>query len=378
MDSNPTPNDGLEATRQYTVCTSTSSQYARSIRGRVMISARPSTDLLALQGLPSLLSIRSPLFYEHPQISGAEISVDVEASLTEELVDVQHAFIRRLLGINSRSMLAVLFSETGLMPIRMRRLLLALARLRYMVQLGPNRRVRWALLDSVDLFAAGKASWAGDLAIMLRCLPTPIRITPADFLCLQAIEAIAKRVEEVVDADIQFDIDGLQKTHLLRGRMEVIEETGAHAVVTRRKRHYLTMVPIPAHRIALTRLLLSDHNLSVERLRYASRTRRVVPREERLCRFCRAAVEDEVHALLDCKGYLPLVQMRESALADMFSGDPPLRNAYRRLRAYEFLQAMVASRRAIRRVAKFVCDVLLVFDTFERYIPDGYNVVAHV
>ena len=73
-------------------------------------------------------------------ISGSEISIDLDASLMEELVDIQHAFIRRLLGINSRSMLAVLFSETGLMPIRMRQVLLALARLRYMVQLGDNGR----------------------------------------------------------------------------------------------------------------------------------------------------------------------------------------------------------------------------------------------
>ena len=245
-----------------------------------------------------------------------------------------------------------------------------------MVQLGDDRRVRWALLDSVDLFAAGKAGWAGDLAIMLRCLPTPIRIAPADFLCLKSIEAIAKRVEEVVDADIQFDINFLQKTHLLRGRLEVIEETGAHAVVARRKRHYLTMVPIPAHRIALTRLLLSDHNLSVERLRYASRTRRIVPREERLCRFCRAEVEDEIHALLQCKGHLPLVRLRESLLADIFYCDPPLQNAYARLTTPEFLQTMVGSRRAIRRVAKYVCDVLAIFDSFERYIPDGYNIVS--
>ncbi|KAJ7258790.1 hypothetical protein B0H12DRAFT_1014742, partial [Mycena haematopus] len=125
-------------------------------------------------------------------------------------------------------------------------------------------------------------------------------------------------------------------------------------------------------------LLLSGHNLSVERLRYASRTRRVVPREERLCRFCRAAVEDEVHALLECNSYPPLVQMRGSALADMFHCDPPLQNAYGRLRTYDFLQTMVVSRRAIRRVAKYVCDVLVVFDTFERYIPDGYNVAVHV
>ena len=68
-------------------------------------------------------------------ISAAEISIDVDAHLLDDYLDIQHLFLRRLLGINSRSMLAVLFTETGLVPIRIRRLLLALARLRYMVGL---------------------------------------------------------------------------------------------------------------------------------------------------------------------------------------------------------------------------------------------------
>ncbi|KAJ7213127.1 hypothetical protein GGX14DRAFT_564170 [Mycena pura] len=50
------------------------------------------------------------------------------------------------------------------------------------------------------------------------------------------------------------------------------------------------MVTIPAHRIALTRLLLSNHNLSVERLRFCS---------------CRGIVEDEVHALFGCDAHPP-------------------------------------------------------------------------
>jgi hypothetical protein len=59
------------------------------------------------------------------------------------------------------------------MPTRIRRLLLTLARLRYMAGLPDDRRVRWALLDSVDLFAAGKACWAGGIAILLRALRAP-------------------------------------------------------------------------------------------------------------------------------------------------------------------------------------------------------------
>ncbi|KAJ7683313.1 hypothetical protein B0H17DRAFT_941969, partial [Mycena rosella] len=120
-------------------------------------------------------------------ISGGDIAIDVNAALVKELLEAQHLFLRRLLdpctlsslGINSRLMLAVLFTETGLMPIRIRRLLLALGRLRYMADLGEDRTVRMALMDSLDLFAAKLPGWAGDVAIMLSTLPTPIRIAPA-------------------------------------------------------------------------------------------------------------------------------------------------------------------------------------------------------
>ncbi|KAF7360729.1 Reverse transcriptase domain-containing protein [Mycena venus] len=73
-------------------------------------------------------------------ISAAEISIDVDAHLLDEYLDAQYLFLWRLLGINSHSMLAVLFTETGLMPIRIQRLLLALSRLRYMVGLEDIRR----------------------------------------------------------------------------------------------------------------------------------------------------------------------------------------------------------------------------------------------
>ncbi|KAJ7330404.1 hypothetical protein DFH08DRAFT_638183, partial [Mycena albidolilacea] len=59
-------------------------------------------------------------------------------------------------------------------------------------------------------------------------------------------------------------------------------------------------IPVPAHRKALTRLILSAHTLGVELLRYVERDRPAVPRYTRLCRFCRRRVETEAHALLEC------------------------------------------------------------------------------
>jgi hypothetical protein len=276
--------------------------------------------------------------------SGADICLDVDNGLVKEHLEAQHLFLRRLLGINSRSMIAVLFTETGLMPIRVRRLLLALGRLRYMADLGEDsgRMVRAALLDSVDLFAAGHGGWAGDVAIMLSTLPTPIRVVPTNFLPVVTIDAIIEKVTIVVDADLQFDIDNLQKTHLLRNRLEAVDET--FSLVTRRRRHYLMMVADPAHRKALTRLLLGDHTLSVERLRYPARHRLSIPRHERLCRFCRTGVEDEVHALLDCNTSVRLADMRAQFLEDAFLRDGELKVAFTQMSHYEFLRRLVSLR----------------------------------
>ena len=53
-------------------------------------------------------------------------------------------------------------------------------------------------------------------------------------------------------------------------------------------------------RRALSRLVASDHCLSVEVLRYQTRRPDSVPLERRLCRFCHSHVEDEYHALFVC------------------------------------------------------------------------------
>ncbi|KAJ6482319.1 hypothetical protein C8R47DRAFT_920944, partial [Mycena vitilis] len=47
---------------------------------------------------------------------GCEICLDVDPVNLRELTDVQHEYIRRLLGVHSRSILAVLFTETGIIP----------------------------------------------------------------------------------------------------------------------------------------------------------------------------------------------------------------------------------------------------------------------
>ncbi|KAJ7145503.1 hypothetical protein C8R46DRAFT_1130574, partial [Mycena filopes] len=185
---------------------------------------------------------------------------------------------------------------------------------------------------------------------------------------VDSITAIEKRVVSILDDDLQRDIDRLVKTHLLRNRLEMGDDK-ALVLATRRRRHYLTMVVIPAHRKALTGLLLGDHPLSVERLRYATRYRDAVPRHLRLCRLCRGAVEDESHALFDCVENQCLVTFREQFMHCLANCDPELHALHAEIPTYDFLVRLVSSRKAVKVLAKFVFNVLALFQEFPRYSP---------
>ncbi|KAK7023212.1 reverse transcriptase domain-containing protein [Favolaschia claudopus] len=241
------------------------------------------------------------------------------------------------------------------MPIRARRLILALGRLQYMSGIRGNRTIRDAFIDSVALFAEGKSGWAGDMAIVLGRLPTPVLVTPADFLCPDSILAIQKRVVEVVDGHLQMQTDVSYRSILLHHRLELMND--ALTTVTRRRRHYLTLV----------------HHRALTLPRANKRYRLSIPREERLCRFCQLEVEDEVHALLECEGHAALVEMRDVFLDDLLSVDPVLGSQKVVLDPLAFLRRCVASRKGIPVVAKYVYEVLREFDCYMRYIPPGYG-----
>ncbi|KAJ7054947.1 hypothetical protein C8F01DRAFT_949236, partial [Mycena amicta] len=93
-------------------------------------------------------------------------------------------------------------------------------------------------------------SWAGDLANALHALPVPVRIDPADLLDVNRIKQIMVLVEHSVDVGLQRKIDGSVKCLLLQSRLE-LGDNGSLVQVTRRRRHYLTLVTVPNHRKAL-------------------------------------------------------------------------------------------------------------------------------
>ena len=117
--------------------------------------------------------------------------------------------------------------------------------------------------------------------------------------------------------------------------------------------------------------MFSSHALAVERLRWGERYRAPVPREWRLCRFCRAHVEDEVHALMECCAdqscqLQPLrdtLRLEVSAVVPGFSWGPEARS---------LLLHLLHDKRVTEPVAKFIYKVLDVFYSVPMYIPAPY------
>jgi hypothetical protein len=64
--------------------------------------------------------------------------------------------------------------------------------------------------------------------------------------------------------------------------------------------HYLDIIHTENHRKALTKLIVSSHNLRIESGRWERPT---PPANERMCHFCLDKIEDEYHFLLECPNY---------------------------------------------------------------------------
>ncbi|KDR75593.1 hypothetical protein GALMADRAFT_489789 [Galerina marginata CBS 339.88] len=294
-------------------------------------------------------------------VSGCEVSVDVDDSLLAVLEAVQLHFLRRILGLHDRSMRAVLFTETGVMPLKYRRIILALRYIIYLLSLPHTHYARAAFDDSIDLWSRQQSSWVGDLQVVLHRLPVPV-----NFVCHHVGNpaTIVELVELVKRSCLQTlydDVFSSDRAYLLWGSRPPL-----HASL--RMSGYLRAVVVDAHRKALTQLLCSGHSLAVEVLRYRSRYRLVVPRQYRLCRFCHGQIEDEVHALFHCPGSLPLQDARKDFFMALRSISPKWLVCFMESDPVDFIHIILREEPLTIPFAKLAFRVLEHYGTVDLYV----------
>jgi hypothetical protein len=122
--------------------------------------------------------------------------------------------VNRLLGLGRRSILAVLFSETGVTPLRFRRLSLAIGYLAYLISLPPNHLAGVAYRDSLQMARDGLSCWIADLYHTLANLPVPV-VLPITSLTLDVIADLKRRLVTSCSAWIGSQIESMSARLLL-------------------------------------------------------------------------------------------------------------------------------------------------------------------
>ncbi|KAF8074804.1 hypothetical protein FPV67DRAFT_1445833 [Lyophyllum atratum] len=245
------------------------------------------------------------------------------------------------------------------MPIRYRRVVLALKYLLYLLGLPHDRLASAAMRESYALALNGYGSWFTDLRIVLANLPVPILWTlPQQGLLPQQVEGLILDVERSADDWIEGVVLSSPKTRdLLLGRVELDGDRLVKKVLA--FRHYLRD-KIPRHRRALTHMVLSCHALAMKRRCWSERRRPPVPAQFRFCHFCRDGLEDVAHALIQCS-HPPLQVLRTDFFRHVDVTLPRFRPRYPGTDPLVLVRKLLAQRATIALFAKYVYDVFEVF-----------------
>ncbi|KAJ7118478.1 hypothetical protein C8R43DRAFT_901515 [Mycena crocata] len=265
-----------------------------------------------------------------------------------------------MLGVGSRSLRAVLFSETGIWPIKYRRVHLALKNLCYLLELKHERPAWNALQESLALARSSQISWINDLRIVLSRLYIPVELNISPEMDVKTVEQAMKDVVKSMEAWIDDEIKSSARVcDILVGRLEMDKDTKKFVKKSLDFRHYLR-VKQPEHRKALTKMVLSSHCLAVERRRWKERGKKIVPRQWRLCRFCYVYVEDPAHAMFKCD-HGELIELRQNFLNKVKIEIPGVVEQFPD--ALQLFRGLLPYRKITPLLAKLAYDVLKIFDS---------------
>ncbi|EJD47309.1 hypothetical protein AURDEDRAFT_62347 [Auricularia subglabra TFB-10046 SS5] len=211
----------------------------------------------------------------------------------------------------------------------------------------------------MELFKRGKQCWYGDVHRALLQLPYPIDLGPSPIEDAGDVDDIRELIKGSMRRYLRAQSAINPKLVLLQCRpSEKCVKTGSYgAAPVMEFRGYLKLA-IPEHRTALTRVLLSTHELAIERLRWQG-----VARPDRLCRLCGTAVEHPVHALFQCTGAQEVVDLRLEFLGLAGSTDRALAEFVQGRSDLERLRVLAVHEPTLPMFAKYVYRVLKVYAT---------------
>jgi hypothetical protein len=213
---------------------------------------------------------------------------------SQPIEKVEMSYYKFMLGVPRRTTNAAVRGELGRYPLGIDIILNTLNYVQHLTQNTDNPLLMEAFSLSDEIAQSDKSSWCTfikDLAPLLQCT---YRDLVSNSACIEKCKTLLRsRFQRFWQIQI-----GLEKQDT--GKLSTYRRLKCHFVFE----NYLDQVSIRQHRVALTRLRVSAHQLNIERGRYS---KPITPREKRFCAFCvkqsNLVVEDELHFLLVCPEY---------------------------------------------------------------------------
>ncbi|KAJ7686285.1 hypothetical protein B0H17DRAFT_1136994 [Mycena rosella] len=236
---------------------------------------------------------------------------------------------------------------------------------------APPSRTACAIPESLrTLLKNGLQGYWMDLVYALKNLCSPVDLPALPDLTSLVCAELGKAVYSSAMKHLEAEMAASTRLYLLHDRREPLAKE-APKKITVVFRHYLGLITNAKHRKALTRLLVSQHPLAVERMRYKSRYHRAtVARDDRLCRFGCNATETVEHALFFCEADPGLGDLRAKFVAAMQHLEPRICSVSP-WNATNILKSIIFWRDTVCRVAKFAYRVFGIFDTVPMVWPEA-------
>lgn len=283
---------------------------------------------------------------------GCEVTPDSNRTARGVLEEVQIWYMRRAMGVGARAAISTSYTETGMMPIRYRRLLLALGFWRYTAR-SPGLLVHRAMREAIRIDFDGGVSWVSRFREALGLEPRAGALPTHEHLMDdRRLVLLQETVQRSMGMSLLAQVEGSGKLELLHGRKEPDAQGDLTVTAPLKLRHYLKVVNA-GHRRALTKVMVSNHYFAVELLRYA---RPPVERSRRVCRFCRERVETPEHVWIECLANIEICETRLAFAGEVQALGTPAERGLLELRegdALGQLRVLLESRGMVGAVAEY-------------------------
>ena len=236
----------------------------------------------------------SPILLYGSEIWGVDCSDQIEKD-PAELVQIK--FLKWLLGVNKYCSNNACRAETGRFPMKIEA---QYRNFKFWLTLTKHPKHKLSQVAYNDVKSRmNKELWSQKIKRVLDQIGLGYLWTKAHENGIGILNIIKQRLKDIelqrwlseVDNDVRKDANQKNKLRTFR-KFKTIE--------TYKCEDYLRQVTNVQHRITLTKLRLSNHNLAIETGRYVRPYKKP---EERICPICKKDVEDERHFLTQCPAY---------------------------------------------------------------------------